>query len=142
MTSARVLIVVSNSHAARFFLRERTGDLQELVERVESADFLDRHGKRVEQFETRGGRTMVKSYARCEDAEMEIFLSRVATEVDAALNENAEANLALVAPASVLRKLRDLISTASRTRLVLERCEDVVCASLKDIAAIAATPTR
>jgi len=73
---------------------------------------------------------------------MEIFLSRVAAEVDGALNENAEADLALIAPAPVLRKLRDLISTASRTRLVLERCEDVVRASLEGIAAIAVTPTR
>jgi hypothetical protein len=142
MISAHVLVVASNSHAARFFLRKRAEGLHELVERAECADFLDMHGKRVDQFEKRGGRTMVKAHARCEDAEMEIFLSRVAAEVDDALNENAEAALALIAPALVLRKLRDMISVASRSKLILERCEDVVCASLKDIAAIAATPTR
>lgn len=139
MIAAPMLIVAANPHATRFFLRRRkSGGIEELADHADCADFLEMHGQRLSPLQTRGGRTMVKSDARLADEETEIFLRRVASEVDAALAENSTASLALVAPPHVLCRLRDLISPASRSRLVRELCEDVVQSGLKEIEALAA----
>lgn len=139
MTVASMLVVAANRHAIRFFLRKRrTGGLEELVNYADCSDFREMHGKRFNTLHTRKGRTMVKSHASCADEEMEMFLRRAAPQVDAVLADYSSAGLALIAPAHVLGMLRDFISPASRSRLVLEVCKDVVQADLKEIEAIAA----
>ncbi|MFT3723291.1 MAG: host attachment protein [Hyphomonadaceae bacterium] len=139
MPATPMLIVAANQHATRFFLRRRkAGGLEELVEEADCADFREMHGKRLDTLHTRKGRTMVKSHALCADEEMEMFLRRVAPQVDAVLAEYGSADLALIAPPHVLGMLRDFILPTSRSRLVLEVCKDVVHFSLKEIEAVAA----
>lgn len=138
MVATPVLVVAANQRATRFFLRRRkAGGLEELTDRADCADFREMHGKRLNTLHTRKGRTMVKSHALCADEEMEIFLRRVAPEVDSVLAESGSAMLAIIAPPHVLGMLRDFISPASRSRLILEACKDVVQSSLGEIEAAA-----
>src|SRR5690242_2617701 len=138
MIATPILIVAANAHATRFFLRKRrAGGLKELVEYADCADFRETHGRLFDNLHTHKGRTMVKSHALCADEEMEMFLRRVAPQVDAALAEHASSKLALIAPPHVLGMLRDFISPASRSKLSLEVCKDVVQSGLREIDAVA-----
>src|SRR5690349_11431114 len=107
MPATPMLVVAANQHATRFFLRQRKdAAFQELMDRADCTDFREMHGKQLDRLHTHKGRTMVKSHALCADEEMEMFLSRVAPQVDAVLAEHPSAHLALVAPPHVLGMLR------------------------------------
>ena len=134
MPATPMLVVTANQHATRFFLRRRrAAGLEELLDHADCADFREMHGKRLNTLHTCKGRSMVKSHSLCADEEMELFLRRVAPQVDAVLAQHASADLAIVAPPHVLAMLRDFISSASRSRLVLEVCKDVVQSSPGEI---------
>ena len=58
--------------------------------------------------------------------ELDIFLRHVGSRIDEAVKAEHARSLAIVAPASVLGKIRDYVSGWTREKLVCESCADLV----------------
>ncbi len=125
-----ICIVVANEHAARFFLRTKSrAALVELAEFAESSDFLDHDDARPSEFCRSGSRTMLKAKSRKGEEQLQVFLHRVASQIDTAVSNHETASLAICASPHVLGLLRDFIAAETRGRLVCELPVDKVSKS-------------
>lgn len=122
-----ICIVVANEQASRFFLRAKPkAPLRELAEFADSSDFLDHEDARPSEFRRSGSRTMLKARSRKSEEQLQVFLRRVAGQIDLAVSRHEAEGLAICASPHVLGLLRDFIAEDTRVRLVYELPADKV----------------
>jgi hypothetical protein len=121
MHTPPILVVAANESASRVFLRSRNeDDLEELTEFAESADYLAHGDPRPAEFCRTNSRTMLRARSKRSEEQLQVFLRRVAVQIDLAAVAHQAGSLVISAPAHVLALLRDFVSTQTRSKLVYE----------------------
>lgn len=119
------IVAIANEHASRVLVwRQNPAAIEDLVEFCESADFLEHSDIQPTEFSRKAGRVMLKARTKKQEELMDVFLRRVAAQVDLAVERYNARRLVLLAPPLVLGRLRDLLTTSTRTKLVREVTED------------------
>jgi protein required for attachment to host cells len=121
------IIVIANERASRILLWRRTPSaIEELLEFCESADFLEHTDSQPTEFSRKAGRVMLKARTKRQEELLNVFLRRVAAQVDMAVGRYHASRLVLLAPPLVLGRLRDLLTVSTRMKLVCELTEDQI----------------
>lgn len=125
------IIAIANEHSSRILVRrQNSAAVEDLVEFCESADFLEHSDIQPSELSRKAGRVALKARAKKQEELMDLFLRRVAAQVDLAVGRHNARRLVLLAPPPVLSRWRDLFTASTRTKLVCELAEDRIEAPL------------
>ena len=120
------IVAVTNAHSSRVLLwREEAAAMEELAEFCESSDFLEHDDPQPRDLSRRSGRLMLKARTAKAEEQLSVFLRRGAAQIDIAVSHYGAVRLMLIAPPLVLGRLRDLLTSTTRMKLVREITRDM-----------------
>ena len=136
MTPETTWIVVADGAMARFFYRARPEirleELADLKLTAEQARHMHGHATVVRDGANHGSHVRREQHDG-HDAEEQHFLAHIAGRINLAATENAYGRLAICAPPRALGVLRNHLTDAARSRVVIEIAKDIVRDKLRDI---------
>lgn len=133
MIPTPALIVATNAHAARYFVRGGDRQFHELPELSDTADLIIRRPQQAQQSQASLPKDSVKTQTRLVRHARKQFLQGVAAHIGAIARQHGCDALVIAAPARELSALRDLLAPAAVAKIEREIYRDLVGASSQEI---------